>query len=310
MAGTPFPVNPVLTGIAISYKNAALIADAILPRLEPRFEVETFKWWKFDFSQFVTLPDTQVGRKSKPNQVEFNATEVQDRTLDYGLDDLVPYADIKNAPAGYDPLAFSTQKLMDMVLLDREVRTASKVFNAANYAATNKAAPSGTDKWSDPASKPIIQITQAMDTMIIRPNKMAIGRTEWTTLRTNPSVLRATSAYASADGMANKQAVADVLELDEIIVGEGWINTAKKGQAATMTRAWKANALLFHSAPLASSVDATPTFGWTAQFGDRVAGSIPQQETGLRGSELVRAGESVKEVVSAWELGYLFQGVV
>lgn len=310
MAGTPFPVNPVLTGIAIAYKNNKLIADDVLPRLEPRFEVDTFKWWKFDFNQFITLPDTQVGRKSSPNEVEFNAIEVQDVTLDYGLDDLVPNSDIKKAPAGYDPLAFATQKIMDMVLLDREVRTANKVFNAANYAASNKAAPSGTDKWSDPASKPIIQITQAMDTMIIRPNKMAIGRIEWTTLRTNPSVLRATSAYAAADGMASKQAVADLLELDDIIIGEGFINTAKKGQTAVMARAWKSNALLFHSAPLASSIDATPTFGWTAQFGDRVAGSIPEPKIGLRGSERVRAGESVKEVVSAWELGYLFQNVI
>ncbi len=309
-SGTPFPVNPVLTGIAIAYKNNALIADMVLPRLEPRFNVSAFKWWKFDFGQFITLPDTQVGRKSAPNEVEFNATEIQDKTLDYGLDDLVPVDDIKNAPSGYDPLAFSTQKLMDMVLLDREIRTASLVFNAANYAATNKAAPSGTDKWSDPASKPIIQVTQAMDSMIIRPNKMVIGRVEWTALRTNPSVLRATSAYAAADGMASKQAVADLLELDDIIIGEGFINTAKKGQATAMQRAWKSNALLFHSAPLASSVDASPTFGWTAQFGDRVAGSIAEPKIGLRGSERVRAGESVKEIVSAWELGYLFQGVV
>jgi hypothetical protein len=310
MSGTPFPIDPVLTGIIIAYKNNTLIADQILPRLTPNLPKEKFTWWKFDFGQFITVPDTKVGRKSTPNEVEFQAEEVEDKTEDFGLDDVIPLPDISNAPAGYDPRAFAAQRLIDLVLLDRELRVANKVFDGANYAATNKETLTGTDKWSNAASDPIAQISEAADRMLIRPNSITLGRIEWTALRTNPNVLKALNISGSDKGMAGKQAVADLLEMSEINIGEGWINRAKKGQAVSRSRAWQDNVLLSYKAPLATSIDATPTFGWTAQFGERVSGSLDEPKTGLRGSVRVRSGESVKEVIASWELGYLFQDVM
>ncbi|MEN5276987.1 capsid protein [Brucella sp. TWI432] len=307
MSGQPFPVDPVLVGIVQAYSNTALIADLVLPRLNPLLPREQFKYWTFDFSQFITLHDTKVGRKSEPNTVEFNADEVESRTEDYGLDDVIPLSDIANAPAGYDPRAFAAQKLIDLVLLDREVRVASKVMDPATYPEANKEALTGTSKWSNPDSKPIVAVAEAADSMIMRPNNAAMGRGSWTALRTNPSVLRALTPSGASDGYANKRAVADLLELDDIIIGESWINVAKPGQPVQRHRAWGNHCVLFHKAPLADSVSATPTFGWTAQFGTRVSGSITEPKTGLRGSERVRSGESVKEVISAPELGFLFE---
>lgn len=310
MSGQPFPVDPVLVGIVQAYRNGKLIADEVLPRLNPLLTSEQFKWWFFDFAQFITVTDTKVGRKSEPNRVEFNAQEREDRTEDYGLDDLVPVLDQRTAPAGYDPKAFAAQALMDLVLLDREVRVASKVMSAATYGANNKETLAGTDKWSHADSKPIVAVAEAADTMLVRPNRAACSRSVWTTLRTNPSVLRALTPSGAQDGYASKRAVADLLELDDIDVGEGWLNSAKPGQAPVRVRVWPNKFLLHYRAPMASSMAATPTFGWTAQFGTRVSGSIPQPQVGLRGSDLVRSGESVKEVISAPELGYLFDGVI
>lgn len=310
MSGTPFPIDPVLTGIIIAYRNATLVSDLVMPRLTPNLPKKQFKWWKFDFSQFITLHDTRVGRKSQPNTVEFNAEEVEASTDDYGLDDVIPLDDINNAPEGYDPRAFAAQKLIDLVLLDREVRVANMAFNAANYAAANKETLAGTDQWSHPDSKPIKQISEAADSMIMRPNNMVLGRVEWTALRTNPSVLAALTPSGASEGLANKRAVADLLELDDIIVGEGWINSARKGQPVVRSRAWSDKALLFHKAPLASSLEATPTFAWTAQHGERVSGSIDEPKIGLKGSVRVRSGESVKEVMSSPDLGYLFSDVI
>lgn len=307
MSGQPFSVDPVLVGIVQAYSNTALIADLVLPRLSPLLPREQFKYWQFDFGQFITQHDTKVGRKSEPNTVEFNAKEVDSSTEDYGLDDIVPVADSLNAPSGYDPRAFAAQKLMDLILLDREVRVADVVMNAATYGADNKETLSGTSKWNHADSKPIVAVAEAADSMIMRPNNAVMGRGAWTALRTNPSVLRALTPSGAADGYANKRAVADLLELDEIIIGEGWVNVAKPGQTVQRQRAWGNHCVLFHKAPLADSVSATPTFGWTAQFGTRVSGSIPEPKIGLRGSDRVRSGESVKEVISAPELGYLFQ---
>lgn len=306
--GTPFPIDPVLVGIVQAYTNGKLIADDVLPRLNPILTKEEFKWWYFDFGQFITLHDTKVGRKSEPNLVEFEAQEKTDRTDDFGLDDLIPSVDRNNAPAGYDPVAFAAQKLIDLVMLDREVRVANKVMAGATYGANNKETLAGTSVWTHADATPIKHVAAAADKMIVRPNHAACSRSVWTALRTNPSVLRALTPSGAQDGYASKRAVADLLELDDIHVGEGWLNIAKPGQAVNRARVWPNKFLLFHKAPLADSVSAQPTFGWTAQFGTRVAGSLPMPKAGLRGSDLVRAGESVKEVISAPELGYLFEG--
>ena len=52
------------------------------------------------------------------------------------------------------------------------------------------------------------------------------------------------------------------------------------------------------------------TFGYTAQFKDRVSGSIVDPDIGLRGGQRVRVGESVKELVVAKDAGYLFENVI
>lgn len=308
--GQPFPIDPVLVGVVQAYRNGKLIADEVLPRLNPTLTAEKFTWWYFDFEQFITLTDTKVGRKSEPNRVEFNAKEKEDKTEDYGLDDIVPNVDAAQAANGYDPVPFAAQSLMDLVLLDREVRVAAKTMNPAMYGANNKETLVGSDQFSHVDSKPIVAIAEAADKMVIRPNRAACSRTVWTALRTNPSILRALTPSGAQDGYASKRAVADLLELDDIDVGEGWLNISKPGQLPVRARVWPNKLLLHHRATLANSMAPTPTFGWTAQFGTRVSGTIAQPTVGLRGSNLVRSGESVKEVIAAPDLGYLFEGVI
>ena len=97
----PFPIDPHLTGIAIAYHNEGLIADSVLPRVS--VGKESFKYQEYNLADNFTLPDTRVGRKSEPNQVEFGSTEKTASTEDYGLDDLIPYSDIANASENQDP---------------------------------------------------------------------------------------------------------------------------------------------------------------------------------------------------------------
>jgi hypothetical protein len=76
-----------------------------------------------------------------------------------------------------------------------------------------------------------------------------------------------------------------------------------------MSRVWgKHCALLYISEQMADADQ--PTFGFTAQFGTRIAGTIDEPRSGLRGGQRVRVGESVLEVISANDTGYMFQNCV
>lgn len=311
MSGQPFPVDPQLTGIVIAYGNAELIADRVLPRVAPALTRKEFKYLQFDFAQMITVPDTKVGRKGEPNEVEFAGEEKDASTKDYGLDDVIPQDDIDQAPAGYDPRAFAAQGLMDMVLLDREKRVADKVNDLNTYPTANKATLSGTSQWSDFVnSDPTAAVMSAADGLVMRPNVGVLGRPVWSTVRRHPKIIAAISQSGTDKGVATVRAVADLWELDDLVIGSAWINTQRPGQAPVLTRAWGKHFTLLRQDRLSTSMNQRPTFGWTAQFGTRVAGSIPEPKVGLRGAVRVRAGESVAEVISAPDLAYHFHNAV
>lgn len=311
MTGTPFPVDPELTGIAIAYRNAEMIADAVAPRLQPTLKKQTFKYQKYDFGQMITIPDTKVGRKSEPNTMEFGGTDATDMTEDFGQDSVIPMDDItQGAEQGFDPRGFAVTQLTNIVALDREKRVADKVFSAAPYIAANVEVLAGASQWSSTDSSPVKSIKAAQDKMIMPGNVLILGREVWTKLSTNASLLRALNPSGASDGVANRRAVADLLELDEILVGSGWANAAKPGQAPVRYRLWGKHAALIRREKIVSSLGEVPTFAWTAQYGDKVAGSLDEPKIGLRGSVRVRSGESVREVFPANELGYLFQNAI
>lgn len=307
MSKAPFPINPTLTAIAIAYRNTRLIADDVLPRVT--VGKQEFKYLKHALAEGFTVPDTKVGRRSQVNQVVFSATEETESTEDHGLDAPVPQSDVDNASENYDPLGKATEQTTNLILLDREVRTSNLVFNAANYPTANKTTLSGTSQWSHADSNPLHAITDALDSVVMRPNIGVLGRRTSTMLRRHPKVVKAFNGTLGDEGMVPLQWLADMLELEAIVVGEARLNIARPGQAANLTRVWGGHASFIYRDRLADASNGT-TFGFTGQWGERLANNTFDKNIGLRGGQMVRVGESVKELISAPDLGFFFENAV
>ncbi len=307
MANAPFPIQPELTGIAIAYRNNKLIADEVLPRVP--VGKQEFKYLKQTLADSFTIPDSKVGRKSKPNEVDFSAAELTASTEDWALDDPIPQVDIDNAPANYDPLGRATASLMDLILLGREKRTADLVFDATQYAAANKITLSGASQWNDVNSDPVLNIMNGLDACIMRPNMGVIGRAAFSRLCMHPKISKAVLGNGGDVTIATRQAIAALFELDDLVVGEGWVNVAKKGQLASLVRVWGKHMALIYRDKMADTRGGT-TFGITAQFGTRIAGSETDSSIGMRGGQRVRVGEAVKELITANDMGFFIQNAV
>src|SRR5690554_3896776 len=174
MANAPFKTDPVRTAIALSYSNSEYIGDRVLPRIG--VGAREYKYTVYNKKDRFTVPNTSVGRKGRVNEIEFGATELSGMVSDYGLEDPIPQADIDAARnTDIDPISDATENLSDLIMLDREVRVARLVHTKANY--TSKDTISGNDQWNDSAgtSDPIEQITEGLETPIIRPNTMVIN---------------------------------------------------------------------------------------------------------------------------------------
>ena len=318
MAQAPFVIQPRLTAITLAYRNLRLVADSVLPRVP--VDSPLFKWSQYTLGDAFTVPDTRVGRKGDVNEIDWTATEQTAQTSDYGLEDAIPYYDVMAAQAAMktqgvypiDPEARSTELLTDLIALDREVRVANLVMNASNYPAANVRTLSGSSQWNNTgAATPIQDITSARDSMIIRPNKAVMGRAVFTALSTHPQIVKAYNGTSGDTGIVPAQFIANLFELDEIIVGDGWINIAKKGQTASLARVWGKSFVMFYQSPVIASPQGIITFGYTAEWGQRLAGTIEQDpDIGLRGGTRIRVGESVKEVIAASNVGYMIQNAV
>lgn len=307
MSKALFPIDPALTAIAIAYRNGRMIADEVMPRV-PVSKME-FKYRLFALGDNFSIPDTRVGRASAPNRVEFGFTETPGMTIDYGLDDPIPQEDVENAPEGYSPEGHAVEMLTNIIELGREVRVANTVFNTANYGDSNKTTLQGTSQWSHTSSDPVAAILAALDGMVMRPNIMVISQPVYTKLRQHPKVVAAILGNSGTVGVVKREAIRDLLELEELLVGESFVNTAKPGQTPSLARAWGKHCALLYRDRLADARSGV-SWGFSAQFGTRISGAIEDPDCGLRGGKRIRVGESISEVVTATDLGYFFQDAV
>ena len=314
----PFPVDPQLTAIAIGYSNPAnsLIANDVLP--EVQVGAEKFSWTEYPIADAFTVPDTRVGRAGRVNRVTFTGEERTASTNDYGLEDPIPLSDIEEAEraraenrSNYDPEAHGIMMLTDLLLLAKELRAASTVQDPANYAPERREVLTGTDRFSDYVnSKPIQVIKAAINgTLIYRPNVMSMGPKVWEFLSSHPALVNAIRGNLTSEGIVTREQVARLFEIQKVVVGEGYVNTAKPGQDPVLGRAWGNSIQLTYVNPVVSTQRGI-TWGYTAKYGSRIAGRIIDPNVGLDGGVVIRSGEKCAEIVAARDVGFQIANVV
>ena len=62
--------------------------------------------------------------------------------------------------------------------------------------------------------------------------------------------------------------------------------------------------------PSADANAGTITHGFTATYGSKIAGSMPDPNVGLEGGVVVRSGERLRELIVAPGVSFLLQDVV
>ena len=314
----PFVTDPVLTAIAIGYRNPAqtLIADDVLPRVP--VGGEEFKWMEYPLGEAFTVPDTKIGRRGQVNQVELEGRERTSSTDDYGLDMPIPISDIDTAReqrnqgrSTYDPEAHAAGRMTDLVMLDREVRVAKLVQDPSVYAANRRVLLSGTSQWSNyDQSAPVDDIKGALEgTLIYRPNTLVMGQKVWSKLSSHPHIVNAIRGNMTDQGIVRREEVAALFEVSRILVGEGYVNTSRPGQTPTLQRVWGNSLAALYINPAARPEDGM-TFGMTAQHGTRIGARLEDPDVGLKGGVRIRSGEQVKEVITAPDVGFLIEDAV
>ncbi len=308
MAATPFVVDPVLTSIAIAYRNDAYIADTLCPRSS--VGDQDFRYTEYPKEESYTVIDTRVGRLSQPNTVTVGGTEKSAFTEDFGLDGPIPQLDLDRDKGRHNIRGRLVERITDIILLDREQRVADLYANPASYAPGLTQALSGSSKFSDPTSDPLGTMLEALDKPLMRPNTVTLGHDVWTKLRRHPRLIKAVK-NDNGEGAITPAQLGELLEIGRVLIGQSRINTARIGRPMMLERVWGNSISLTYQNPTASfDAEGGITFALTAQWGTRIAGEYQIASMGLRGGTIVRAGESLRELSIAPHAGFLLEDVI
>lgn len=303
-----FEFDPARTAISQALQNRQLVGQLVMPVMGVGKTAFTYNILDSNMGNFKAS-DSKVGKTAQPNRVSTSMRKATESTEGYALTDYVATVDSDNSDDDYDPLEASQNNLVKQLWNGHELRVANEVKKAANYGHTHALAAG--EKLSNPDAHLIKVIGEHLETSLVRPNRMVLGGNVALALRCHPSVIQALSGAAITNGMASIQALADLLELDEIIIARALVDTSKKGNAPSMQKIWD-NVMAAHYIDATSNPgreSTQPTWGFTASSMDLEVFTGHDSSVGTRGADAIKVAFEQKELVTAKDAGVLFTGL-
>lgn len=274
-------VNRPLTSISIAYLQSAssFIASRVFPTVPVAKQSD--RYFQYDRGEF----NRAMMEKRAPGTESAGSSYKLDSNPSYFCDIWALHKDIPdevraNADQPLAPDREATEWLTLQALLRKEKLWASRYFAASlwgtEYTGVNSG-PTGSQflRWNDAASNPIEDIRAGATAMHIktgfRPNKLTLGRQVYDKLVDHPDIIDRVK-YGQTPGSpatVNKTALAQLFEIDEVLVMDAIENTAAEGQAASHSLVGGKHALLTYSpgAPGIMTASAGYTFAWNGMAG-------------------------------------------
>ena len=314
---TDVHVNRPLTNISIAYSLNAMdyIADRVFPDVPVMKRSDVY--YTIPRGHFLRdeMRERAPGTESAGASYTFETESYECKTyaLHKNIDD--------ETRANYDmPLtadATATRFLTEKALIHKERIFADTFMKASAWSFTATGATSSitdlssldfsdtdnntVDRWSRGSSAPIDVIRQARRDVQGRtgrkPNIMVMGPYVYDALLDHDDIVgRIDRGQTSGPAVSNKEALAAILELDEILVMEGIHNSAVEGVSDSVGFIAGNSALLCYraSSPALEEPTAGYTFSWTGRVG---AGNMGTRIKRMRMEEI----ESDRiEIQSSW----------
>ena len=238
---------------------------------------------------------------------------------EHGAEEPVDDREAKMYAEYFDAEVVSTARAYGSVLRNAELRVANAVFNATTW--TGAALTTGiTNEWDDLTNAvPITDVEAAVlkvyDGSGLWPNALVVNRKVFRNLRNCSQVIdRINSAGAGNPSKASdvtKEMLAQVFDLDHVIVAGSSRNSATEGQAATPAQIWSDEYAMV--CKVATSADMREPcigrcFHWS-EDGSSIGGTVETYRDETVRGNVVRVRHDVDEVVLYPQAGHLLSNV-
>jgi len=314
-----FILSPTLSAKAEAFVNEELIADIVLPKVPVRSEA--FYADYFPVGVFAQTRDNRVGRADSPKIINVASNSRIFSTEDYALDAILYNYDKERNEQALDGRTTNIQwKAANTLALAsaqsncREVRVANLAQAINSYSPGNRITLSGPSQWSDPTSRPLDDITRAVDNSLVPYNIFVMGMAAFSALKVHPQIVGGIFKNGARDGIVDQAAMETLFGI-KIVIGKAFVSTHDDlditRSNATLKRAWGNHASLIYINPLAQAIAGLSqySFGYTPQVGGTRISELFNGMMGARGALTLRILDVEIPLITAKFCGFLFRDV-
>lgn len=320
-------VNRPLTNISIAFLQRAdsFVADQVFPNIP--VDKQSDLYFVYDRGMFNRDQMQKRAPGSEAKKIDYNVDAPSNSYFAdvWALAHDIPDQRRANADEPLQPDREAVELLSHQAMIKREVTWAATFF-ASGSAWTRKvtgvaSAPSAsqTIKWDLAGSSPVEDVEKEKaliaESTGFEPNVLVLSRHVWRILRNHPDIVDRIKYGQTAPGSAvvSLATVAQVFELDQILVSRAIQNTAAEGIANVHSFIAGKNALLAYSSrtPGIMTPSAGYTFSWRGLLGAGPAGQRLKRfrMEWLEADRVEMEMAYAQKMVSA-DLGTLFVGIV
>ena len=297
----------------VNGEQAGYIAEQLLPMVDVPHAAGTYK--RIAREQFTAGEQDDRASGGDYTRIAFGDEDVPFHTEERGLEVPIDHNAEAQASDYYDAEMEATRILLGKLYREHENRVAAKLFNATTF--VGRTGNVGTE-WSILASAtPISDVKDSSEIVRsncgLKPNTLAISQKVWNNLTECSQVLNRITGGATKDmpAVALRKAVAQMMDVDQILVAGGIKNTANKGQDHVSADIWDDEfALLAYIRPNPSlrTLQLGCTLHW-GKDGSQRDFRVEQYATPNGRGRIVQARRQVKEFVQYAECGYLLSNI-
>lgn len=273
-------VDMLLSNMAIGYKNSLYIAEQVFPKVLVTRQSNIVP--KFDRSHWFRRRAKETGEREAP-PVSGYTVDVTDTYYCRELSAAHFISDSRraNTDAPFDADRNGLEWVMDGMALEKEYRFVNDFWKTGVWS-TDKTGGGDFTKWDTYATSTPIQNIREFRRIVrrligISPNKLVLGDLAYDVLCDHPNMLDRVKYSGSSErpAMINAMAMAEILDIDEVLVGEASYTTSPEGTAeasVTLTPMFDDDALLIYvpASPSIFTPAAGYTFDWQTLYGGGV----------------------------------------
>lgn len=293
---------------------ATFIADRVLPELPVQQKSATVK--VIDREQYAKIAAITRSERSGYNRIDFEVGETHYSIEEQGLECPV---DTDKAAEMADYFSVETEA-GDIALyrsrLAHEKRVADMMFNETTFAGhTTSAVTVWTTHASATPVNDILLASQAVyEACGVQPNTLILPREGWDNLKECDDVVDRLGSSSSKDPkIARLQSVAEIVDMQQILVAGALYDSADKGQDASLTDLWvNTHALVAYIRPRPAfdNLCLGGNLHWVnSKVGSEYKFRMEQYYEVANRQQIIRCRRHVEPKLISAECGYLISGI-